>query len=154
MISTIITRPAATLATTVLHTSGSIPVQGASAVYINAVATNANAPAAYAHEWSWDGGANWIATAAAFITTAGDAMAAAMNGAGGLTALYSPTAGYAIPFTHMRYKITGHATLDITGLAVKTYVSDDAAAQRIAPPWLTAYTTLAPSRPASITGTN
>lgn len=116
-------RAASDLLATVVWTSPAILALGATQIVLNIKATNANAPVAFAWEVSADG-LDWATGAPPIGTlTQYDAITAqALNNAGGrivaLICNYQGGATPGMPWKFVRAKITGHATLSITGLEV------------------------------------
>lgn len=116
-------RAAADLAATVLWTGPAIQALGCVQLVLNIKATNANPPVTFAWEVS-DDGTNWLTGAPPVGTlTQYDAIAGqALNNAGGrivaLICNYQGGATPGLPWKYARPKITGHATLTISGLEV------------------------------------
>jgi hypothetical protein len=132
-------RVAATLATTVVWTSPTVPMRGARSVVFLLLATNANAPASIVinvRKAAMAGVAAgaWLTPAAA--ATAGVTLTqvpssitpAALNSTGGLAYginATTATGGVITLWDECQIVVTGHATLGITGLQAQAQVIFD-----------------------------
>lgn len=115
------------LGATVVLNSAPVPCQGANEVYFIAKATNTVQLAAAVYEYSIDDGATWSAASAVFLDATNVSMAAAdLSVAGGGVICVTPRTGAPalrrMMATHVRCKVTGHATLTITGFRMEAVV--------------------------------